>query len=327
MSAPLQHYLKTFSDILDQDGVEEVMINTPGFIFIEKAGQLIYKIEDASVTLESLRQLANLIASYSNQAVNKTDTLLSASLPSGERVQIVMPPSCESDRIYFSIRRPSGEDHTLTSLASLGLFDRVDDTLKDEAQDVDATLSALLAKKEYMAFLKYAVEQEKNIVVSGGTSSGKTTFANALVKLIPIYERIITIEDVREVHLLQENAVHLLASKGSTSTAKAGISDLFGACLRLRPDRIMLSEIRGAEAYDFLNTITSGHPGAITTVHADSPRLAIERLARYIGDHPSGRLIEQKEAYIRQAVDVIVQVKKDKKTGWRGITGIEFNPR
>ena len=147
-----------------------------------------------------------------------------------------------------------------------------------------------------------------------------------MLKNIPRHERIITIEDVREVNVSQPNKVHLLASKGGTSTAKAGVGELFGACLRLRPDRIMLSEIRGAEAYDFLNSVTSGHPGSITTIHADSVHLAIQRLARYVGDHESGRNIDDREGYIRNSVDIIVQVRKDLKTGWRGVTDIYFDP-
>lgn len=325
MSLPLLHYLKKYSSLLDQEGVEEIMINKPGVMFVEKAGRGIQKIEDPDVTFDSLQQLSQLIASYSNQAINKVDTLLSASLPTGERIQIVMPPSCEPGCIYFAIRKPSRDNHTLESLEDLGVFDRL---LTDDQSSIhiNEQLQTLLHEKDFKAFLQLAVQSAKNIVISGGTSSGKTTLANALLKHIPINERIITLEDVREVVLDQENTVHLLASKGSTSTAKAGVSELFGACLRLRPDRIMLSEIRGAEAYDFLNTITSGHPGAITTIHADSPRLAVERLARYVGDHPSGRLIANKEAYIQQAVDIIVQVRKDLKTGWRGIVDIEFTP-
>lgn len=326
MSAPLVHYLQKYSDLLEQDGVEEIMINSPGQMYVEQAGRPMYKIVDDTITFESLEQLAQLVASYSNQAINKTQTLLSASLPTRERVQIVMPPSCEPGRLYFSIRKPSSSNHTLDSLAGLGVFDRVMQN-GDEDVSVDRQLQSLLDQQQYQAFLALAVQSSKNIVVSGGTSSGKSTFANALLKHIPLYERIITIEDVREVVLDQDNAVHLLASKGGTSTAKAGVSELFGACLRLRPDRIMLSEIRGPEAYDFLNSITSGHPGAITTVHADSPRLAVERLARYVGDHQSGRLIDNKEKYIQQAVDVIVQVKKDLKTGWRGVTRIDFTPK
>jgi len=325
MSTPLLHYLKKYSDLLEQDGVEEIMINAPGGMYVEQAGRPLYKVVDETITFESLQQLAQLVASYSNQAINKADTLLSASLPTRERVQIVMPPSCAPGTIYFAIRKPSAHNHTLASLAERGVFDRVQ-TGAHDTSPIDTTLQALLQERRYQDFLSLAVQHGKNIVISGGTSSGKTTIANALLKHIPLHERIITIEDVREVVLDQDNAVHLLASKGGTSTAKAGVSELFGACLRLRPDRIMLSEIRGAEAYDFLNTVTSGHPGAITTVHADSPRLAIERLARYVGDHPSGRLIDNKEQYIQHAVDVIVQVKKDLKTGWRGITHLEFTP-
>lgn len=322
---PLRHYLRKYTEILEQDGVEELMINQPGEMFVERAGKGIERIVDDTITFQGLKNLGQLVASYSGQAINDIETLLAASLPSGERVQIVMPPSCETGKICFAIRKPSAADHTLESLSNLGVFSKVREPATGYS-DVDARLLELRNARNYVEFFKLAVESAKNIVVSGGTSSGKTTFANAMLKNIPHYERVITIEDVREVNIAQPNHVHLLASKGGTSTAKAGVGDLFGACLRLRPDRIMLSEIRGAEAYDFLNSVTSGHPGSITTVHADSVRLAIERLARYVGDHESGRNIDDRENYIRRSVDIIVQVQKDSRTGWRGVTDIYFDP-
>ena len=322
---PLRHYLQRYTEILDQEGVEELMINQPGEMFVERAGKGMERIEDATITYASLRSLAQLVASYSGQSLNEVDTLLSASLPSGERVQIVLPPSCEPGKVCFSIRKPSSADHTLTSLSNLGVFDQVREPATG-LTEVDEQLVELREKKQYIEFFALAVKAAKNIVVSGGTSSGKTTFANAMLKNIPEYERVITIEDVREVNVAQPNKVHLLASKGGQGTSRAGIGELFASCLRLRPDRIMLSEVRGPEAYDFLNSVTSGHPGSITTVHADSIRLAVERLARYVGDHESGRNIENREEYIRKSVDVIVQVKKNTRTGWRGVTDIFFEP-
>ena len=322
---PLQHYLQKYTAILEQEGVEELMINQPGELFVERAGKGIERIIDESITYQGLRSLAQLIATFSKQALNETDTLLGASLPTGERVQIVLPPSCEEGKVCFAIRKPSTADHTLSSLAELGVFKQVREPATGYSE-VDRQLLEFRKQQRFVEFFTLAVQSAKNIVVSGGTSSGKTTFANAMLKNIPDHERIITIEDVREVNVSQPNKVHLLASKGGTSTAKAGVGELFGACLRLRPDRIMLSEIRGAEAYDFLNSVTSGHPGSITTVHADSVHLAIQRLARYVGDHESGRNIDDREGYIRNSVDIIVQVQKDLKTGWRGVTDIYFAP-
>ena len=131
---PLRHYLQRYTEILDQDGVEELMINQPGEMFVERAGKGMERIEDSTITYQSLRSLAQLVASFSGQALNDVNTLLSASLPSGERVQIVMPPSCEPGKVCFSIRKPSTADHTLTSLSELGVFDQVREPPRDLAK-------------------------------------------------------------------------------------------------------------------------------------------------------------------------------------------------
>ena len=327
---PLQVYLRPYAQILEESGVEEIMINQPGELYVEIAGKGIEKRVDLDTkgeqqTYKGLRSLAKLIATYSGQALNEVDTLLSASLPTGERVQIVLPPSVEPGHICFAIRKPSEADHSLESLDKLGAFRNVREPESGFSAE-DKELLALRRDRKIVEFLAKAVTYKKNVVISGGTSAGKTTLANAMMKYIADYDRVITIEDVREVFPPQPNRVHLLASKGDQGTAKAGVGELFAACLRLRPDRIMLSEIRGMEAYDYLNSVTSGHPGSITTVHADSIRSAVERLARYVGSHPSGRNIHDLEGYIRKSVDVIIQVNKDNSTGWRGVTDIWFEP-
>ncbi|MBL4571597.1 MAG: P-type DNA transfer ATPase VirB11 [Gammaproteobacteria bacterium] len=320
---PILAYLEKFDEYLSQPGVEEVMVNGPAKIFVEKAGAGIKQHENLLIDMQFLESFSQLVATYSNQTINEKATLLSASLPTGERIQIVRPPSCESNMIYLSIRKPNPANLTLEDMEKAGgLITRTFGTSK--STENNGELQNKLSSKDIAGFLKLAVLSRKNIVISGGTSSGKTTLANAMMKVIPMHERIITIEDVREVDILQPNAVHLLASKGRQGTSTAGIGELFAACLRLRPDRIMLSEIRGKEAYDFLNSVTSGHPGSITTVHADSIRYAVERLSRYIGDHESGRSITNPEIYVRQCVDVFIQVNKNSEDGWRGITDIQF---
>lgn len=201
---PLQHYLQKYTAILEQDGVEELMINQPGEMFVERAGKGIERIVDETITYQALRSLAQLIASFSKQALNEVDTLLGASLPTGERVQIVMPPSCEEGKVCFAIRKPSTADHTLSSLAELGVFREVREPAAGYSE-VDQQLLELRKERKFVEFFTLAVQSAKNIVVSGGTSSGKTTFANAMLKNIPQHERIITIEDVREVNVAQPN--------------------------------------------------------------------------------------------------------------------------
>ena len=170
-----------------------------------------------------------------------------------------------------------------------------------------------------------AVQSQKNIIISGGTSSGKTTFANALVKHIPLDERIITIEDTREAELPHENKLHLLGSSGNQGVSEVTFNDLLRACLRLNPTRILMSELRGSEAFDFLRAVNSGHPGAITTMHADSPKGAVFQLTLMVLQAGLTLTQEQIRNYILSIVDVIVQCKNV--NGKRIVTEIFYEPQ
>ena len=152
---------------------------------------------------------------------------------------------------------------------------------------------------------------KKNIIISGGTSTGKTTFMNAALKEIPESERIISAEDAREVNLEHlPNHVHLLASKGGQGRSNVTTQDLIEACLRLRPDRIILGELRGAEAFSYLRAINTGHPGSISTLHADTPKLALEQLILMIMQANLGITREQIKEYVEGVVNVIIQLKR-----------------
>ena len=175
------------------------------------------------------------------------------------------------------------------------------------------------------AILRLAVRGRKNIIVSGGTSTGKTTFLNALVKEIPLEERLILIEDTPEIRLEHPNAVGLVAARGSLGEARVSVEDLLQATLRLRPDRIILGELRGPEAYSFLRAVNSGHPGSITTVHADSPRAAVDQIALMViqGGANLGRA--EIVDYVGGVVDVAVQLSR--RDGRRVISEVAFSPR
>ena len=151
--------------------------------------------------------------------------------------------------------------------------------IRDRLSDEVIELKKLLSKNKVHEFLTKAVQSHQNIVISGGTSTGKTTFLNALLQEIPLDERIITIEDTREVNAPHGNMLNLIAAKGDQGKALITIQDLLEATLRLRPDRIILGELRGKEAYTFLRAINTGHPGSICTLHADSPKGAIDQLS------------------------------------------------
>ena len=152
---------------------------------------------------------------------------------------------------------------------------------------------------------------KKNILISGGTSTGKTTFLNACLKEIPHDERIITLEDVREVKISHHNKVHLLASKGEQGTARTTMTQLIEASLRLRPDRIILGELRGKEAADFINAPATGHDGSLASIHASSPTLAFIRLVHMVKLNPGMNLSRDDILTdLHHLIDVVVQIKR-----------------
>tara|TARA_Y100000815_G_scaffold259814_1_gene270558 strand:- start:63 stop:710 length:648 start_codon:yes stop_codon:yes gene_type:complete len=164
--------------------------------------------------------------------------------------------------------------------------------------------------RDAAAVIKDAVISRRNILISGGTSTGKTTFLNSLLAEIPPYERLVLIEDTAEMHLKHENAVGLLAARGDLSEARVSAEDLLIAALRMRPDRIILGELRGVEAFAFLRAINTGHPGSMTTIHADTPQRAIEQLSLLVLQTGSRLSRDDVRSYVRESVDVFVQLER-----------------
>ena len=172
----------------------------------------------------------------------------------------------------FAIRKQVIKEMRLDDYRRLGSFEQVAAAQDGALSQTDRQLCEHLDAGRIEEFIRLAVVNSYSILLSGGTSSGKTTFLNAILKEVPADERIITIEDTREVNPIQQNHLPLVASKGDQGEARVTVETLLQASMRLRPDRIFLGEIRGAEAYSFLRAINTGHPGSITTVHADSLR-------------------------------------------------------
>ena len=166
------------------------------------------------------------------------------------------------------------------------------------------------APAQIARYLADMVQARRNILISGGTSSGKTTFLNALLREIPAQERLILIEDTAELAMPHANGVGLLAVKGELGEARVTADDLLQAALRMRPDRIILGELRGGEAYSFLRAVNTGHPGSITTIHADSPEGAIEQLALIVLQTGTQLRREDIVHYVRQVLDIVVQLER-----------------
>ncbi len=295
--------------------VSEISINKPGHIWVEIGGDMEpYNVPE--LTLEHLKSLGRLVAQSTEQTISEETPILSATLPQGFRIQIVFPPAVEPNSIAISIRKATTVNLDLDQYEALGAFQST--VIQQETNPVDLELRALLNAGSIKDFIKKAVLSKKNIIISGGTSTGKTTFLNAALKVIPSTERIITCEDAREIMIPHvENRVHLLASKGGQGRAKVDMQDLIEACLRLRPDRLMLGELRGKEAFSFMRAVNTGHPGSISTLHADTPALAIEQLILMIMQAGLGMNREQIRNYVENVINIIVQLK-------RGAHGMRF---
>ncbi|ETO91955.1 MAG: P-type DNA transfer ATPase VirB11 [Candidatus Xenolissoclinum pacificiensis L6] len=317
----LNKYLQPLEDVFAEEGVNEISINQPKEIWKEKQGNITkHRVE--ALSLVHLKGLAQLIAQSTEQVINEEHPLLSATLPNGYRVQVVHPPACDPKTVAMSIRKPSPLKMTLEDYKKGGMFDNV--KLEDAIDDEMIMLQNLIKEHNVYEFLRKSVLLKKNIIISGGTSTGKTTFTNALLRTIPSDERLITAEDAREIELSDhENSVHLLASKGGQGRSKVSIQDLIEACLRLRPDRIIVGELRGAEAFSFLRAINTGHPGSISTLHADNPKMALEQLKLMVLQAGLGITQEQVMDYIIHVVDAIVQLKREK-GGRRFVSEILF---
>lgn len=321
----LEHYLVPLRPLLADPEVTELCINRPGEAFIERrTGWIRTALPFAS--FEWCHHFSRLVAASTHQRVNAESPLLSAALPSGERIQVVLPPACSAGTVAITIRRPNERVWELSELATGGLFDRCA-VAGQVASHADAALAELLKACKWEDFLRAAVRARKNIIVSGATGSGKTTLTKALLLEIPADERLITLEDASELRLDgHPNAVRLFYSKDEQGLARVTPKKLLEACLRMRPDRILLAELRSDEAYYYLRNVNSGHPGSITSVHASSAMLAFEQLTLLVKESPGGRDLSREDirALLHQLVDVVVQcgVEKQRRTvkeiWWKG---------
>jgi type IV secretion system protein VirB11 len=319
--AALETFLLPFHAIFAEEGVSEISVNKPGEVWIENRGEM--RMETVpELDFEHLKNLGKLVAQSTEQMVSEEYPLLSATLPNGYRIQVVFPPAAGIGGVALSIRKGTQVKLTLEDYDKSGAFSQT--STGEVVNPADKILLEYLKKKKIKEFLSTAVKAKKNIIISGGTSTGKTTFTNAALLEIPKDERLITCEDAREVHLPDHpNKVHLLASKGGQGRANVTTQDLIEACLRLRPSRIIVGEIRGKEAFSFLRAINTGHPGSISTVHADSPIMAIEQLKMMVMQAGLGMPPEEVRSYITSVVDVVVQLKRAEK-GIRYVSEIYF---
>lgn len=309
-TAILDHAIQPLRRHLDDSGVTEVVINQPKIVGVERRGGWTWEREEA-LTLDALNELARAAAAFTSQDVTREKPICSTVFPTGERVQLVMPPVVPDGTVSITVRKPSSKTMTMADFEASGLFADTKVASK-RVSTVEEKLLRLLHAGRHVEFFEMAVLSRLNILISGATGSGKTTFSKGLIKLIPANERLLTIEDTRELEVPHENVVHMIYSKDGTGTAKVTAKELLESALRMRPDRILLQELRDGTAFFYLRNVNSGHPGSITTIHADSAELAFEQLTLLVKESEGGADLARDDirSLLKILVDVVVQMKK-----------------
>lgn len=297
-------WLEPLVPFLARADVTDLFVNRPEEVWVESLGGTIERHGVPALKLVTIERLVRQLAAWSHQGVSREHPLLAATLPDGSRVQVAMPPATRGE-IAIAIRKHVSANMTLDDYADEGLFSNAM-TAPKPAQPFWTALRSVKTN----AFLREAVRNRVNILVSGGTATGKTTFLNALLREVPADERLILIEDAPELQVQQPNLVGLIAARSALREAEVTAEDLLIAALRMRPDRIILGEIRGGEAMTFLRAINTGHPGSITTIHADSPERAVEQLAMLVLQTGTRLRWEDVVRYVRSTIDIYVHLER-----------------
>jgi type IV secretion system protein VirB11 len=306
-SAYLDAYLEPFRQWLERDSVTDILVNRPGEVWIEDSAQPgMQRIEAGEIDDRLVQRLAEQVARVSHQGINRAHPLLGATLPDGARAQFCGPPATRQ-HWAMAVRRHRRLDLPLDAYDSGPIGPAREPAMPDPAG-------------QPIAFLRAAIAARKTILISGGTGTGKTTFLNSMLGEIPAPERVVLVEDTPELRLPGANGVGLVAVKGELGEARVTANDLLQAALRLRPDRIVLGELRGAESVSFLRAINTGHPGSFSTIHANSLRGALEQLALMVMQTGIGLSRADTIEYAASVIDVIVQLARV--DGRRQITAI-----
>lgn len=296
--ASLSYFLSPIQPLLEDDTVTEVMVNGYSEIYFERRGRL-YKWLETFPSEDALLSAVHNVAQYVGRTIDETRPVLDARLPDGSRVHVVIPPSARLGT-YLTIRKFKRDILGLEDFVRLG-------SLSDAARE----------------FLEICVKLRKNIVVAGGTGTGKTTFLNALSTAMPDDERIVVIEDSSELRLNQPHSLYLESQQADSSGhGELTIRDLFKASLRMRPDRIIVGEVRSGEALDMVQSMISGHSGSMTTVHANTPRDSLIRLETLSLMSEVELPVYVARAQVASAIHVVIQLGRFIEDGSRRVTRI-----
>ncbi len=278
-------FLQPIEHLILDDEISEVMVNASGRVFIERLGEL-EEVPGVVVEAKHLKIAVKNIARLLDDDISEAKPILDARLTDGSRVAAMLAP-CSVGGTTLTIRKFGKRQLSLDELVRTGSLD-------------DAIAEQLLG----------AIAGKKNCLISGGTGAGKTTLLNALLGTVPDHERIILIEDTAEIQLCKPNLVRFEARRASEDLPEVPIRDLIKASLRHRPDRIIVGEVRGGEAFDLLQALNTGHAGSISTIHANSCMQALTRLAHCVVQSGIGIPYASIRGQIGESLDLVVQVER-----------------
>jgi len=308
----LRSYLAPLADHLARPDVTDIYVNRPGEVWLELIGGIVERHLVPELNELVLARLARQLAALTHQGISREHPVMSAILPDGARVQVIAPPATRA-HLALAIRKQVAARMSLADYVANDAFAETGRAGLTMSDDRITPTHRACDVPDLAKTLADAVRARKNILISGGTSTGKTTFLNALLREIPAEERLILIEDTPELHADHANQVGLIAVRGELGEARVTANDLVTASLRMRPDRIILGELRGNEAFAFLRAINSGHPGSMTTIHADTPEAAVEQLVLLVLQAGTALSRSDVRHYIAQTIDIFVQLRRGPK--------------
>lgn len=278
-------FLRPIEALIRDPEISDIMVNGSSGVFIEKHGEM-RSVPDVVINERSLQVALRNIARALGDEINEEKPLLDSRLPDGSRVAAVFPP-CAVSGTVLTIRKFHSQLYTAEELVRIGSV-----------------------APEALAVLRQAVEARKNILISGGTGTGKTTLLNALAAFIPDSERLVIIEDTSEIQIMKPNLVRLEARREQPGLRAVTIRDLLRTTLRLRPDRILLGEVRGGEAFDLLQALNTGHAGSLSTLHANSAGQALARFTTCVLQSGVEIPYRAVRSNIAEALDFLVHIER-----------------
>ena len=292
--------------ILNKPGITEVAINQPGRVWFDCGNDWEF-IDNPDCSLENLTYLANSLAVYSNlgRPLDFNNPIASVVLPDGERGQIIMAPAAENKTVSITIRKPSMQRFTLDDYVNTGRLSgskEASGSLSD-LTDVQKQLITLKKNDEMGNFFKLAIKERLNILIVGGTGSGKTTVMKSMADLYPRNRRIFTVEDVHELDLPNHpNHLHLFYKSGGVSP-----KTIIESCMRMKPDHVFLAELRGDETWNYLEMLNTGHAGSLTTIHANDCYSAFSRMASLVKQSEVGQTLDYEFIMktVKSSIDII----------------------